>query len=95
MSLRPLFVTQVYEASLAAGPGFDAFNAGLADAALEAFLSPEVQSVLAAKAFVAPVNPAATKPAGFPDSATLFAPDWAHFAKGRPGWIERWNRELL
>lgn len=70
-------------------------NAGLADAALEAFLSPEVQSVLAAKAFVAPVNPAATKPAGFPDSATLFAPDWAHFAKGRPGWIERWNRELL
>lgn len=67
----------------------------LADAALEAFLSPEVQTVLAAKAFVAPVNPAATKPAGFPDATTLFAPDWAHFAKGRAGWIERWNRELL
>ena len=32
MSLRPLFVTQVYEASLAAGPGFAAFNASLADA---------------------------------------------------------------
>ena len=32
MSLRPLFVTQVYEASLAGTPGFDAFNAGLADA---------------------------------------------------------------
>ena len=32
MSLRPLFVTQVYEASLAAEPGFDAFNADLADA---------------------------------------------------------------
>ena len=31
MSLRPLFVTQVYEASLAASPGFAAFNAALAD----------------------------------------------------------------
>ena len=29
MSLRPLFVTQVYEASLAAAPGFEALNAGL------------------------------------------------------------------
>jgi len=32
MSLRPLFVTQVYEASLAGSPGFPDFNAGLADA---------------------------------------------------------------
>jgi uncharacterized protein (TIGR02466 family) len=32
MSLRPLFVTQVYEASLASGRGFEAFNAGLIDA---------------------------------------------------------------
>ena len=32
MSLRPLFVTQVYEASLSAGPGFAAFNESLADA---------------------------------------------------------------
>jgi uncharacterized protein (TIGR02466 family) len=32
MSLRPLFVTQVYEASLAPVPGFDGFNADLADA---------------------------------------------------------------
>ena len=32
MSLRPLFVTQVYEADLAATPGFDAFNAELAEA---------------------------------------------------------------
>jgi len=30
--LRPLFVTQVYEASLAAAPGFAAFNAELAEA---------------------------------------------------------------
>ena len=32
MSLRPLFVTQVYEASLADTPGFDTFNAELAEA---------------------------------------------------------------
>ncbi|SRR5690606_34920081 len=32
MSLRPLFVTQVYEASLAAAPGFPAFNEALAGA---------------------------------------------------------------
>ena len=32
MSLRPLFVTQVYEASLAQAKDFDAFNAELADA---------------------------------------------------------------
>ena len=30
--LRPLFVTQVYEATLAATPGFDGFNESLADA---------------------------------------------------------------
>ena len=32
MSLRPLFVTQVYEASLAGSPGFEGFNAALAEA---------------------------------------------------------------
>src|SRR5690606_179556 len=32
MSLRPLFVTQVYEASLADAPGFADFNAALAEA---------------------------------------------------------------
>ena len=32
MSLRPLFVTQVYEASLASAPDFPDFNAALADA---------------------------------------------------------------
>lgn len=77
-------------AKVKAGPGSD-----LADAVIDAFLSPEVQSVLAAKAFVAPTNPAATTPAGFPDSASLFAPDWAYFAKERTGWIDRWNKELL
>ena len=32
MTLRPLFVTQVYEASLASTPNFDVFNAELAEA---------------------------------------------------------------
>ena len=32
MSLRPLFVTQVYEATLAVAPGFEAFNAELSNA---------------------------------------------------------------
>ena len=32
MTLRPLFVTQVYEASLAGSPGFEGFNAALAEA---------------------------------------------------------------
>ena len=32
MSLRPLFVTQVYEACLAVAPGFEGFNAALAEA---------------------------------------------------------------
>jgi putative spermidine/putrescine transport system substrate-binding protein len=77
-------------AKVKGGPGSD-----LADAVIEAFLSPEVQSTLATKAFVAPTNPAATKPAGFPDGASLFVPDWAHFAKQRAGWIDRWNKELL
>jgi uncharacterized protein (TIGR02466 family) len=32
MSLHPLFITQVYEATLAAAPGFEGFNTSLADA---------------------------------------------------------------
>lgn len=66
----------------------------LADAVIDAVLSPEIQSILAARAFVAPTNPAATTPAGFPDSAALFAPDWAFFAKERAGWTERWIKEM-
>jgi putative spermidine/putrescine transport system substrate-binding protein len=67
---------------------------GLADAVLDAFLSPEAQTILAAKAFVAPTNTTTPKPAGFPDSATLFAPDWAFVAKERAGWVERWIKEM-
>jgi putative spermidine/putrescine transport system substrate-binding protein len=64
----------------------------VADAIVNMFLGPDVQGVLAAKAFVAPTNPATPKPAGYPDPASLFAPDWAFFAKERGGWVDRWNQ---
>lgn len=67
---------------------------GLADTVIDTILSPDAQTLLAAKAFVAPTNPAATTPAGFPDSAKLFAPDWAFFAKERAGWVDRWIKEM-
>ena len=76
-------------AKVAGGPVSD-----LADAFIDAMLGVEAQSILATKAFVAPTNPAAPKPAGFPDSAALFAPDWAFVAKERAGWVERWTKEM-
>lgn len=66
----------------------------MADAVLDEFLGPQAQAILATKAFVAPTNPAAPIPAGFPDGAKLFAPDWAFFAKNRPSWVERWVKEM-
>jgi putative spermidine/putrescine transport system substrate-binding protein len=76
-------------AKVAGGPVGD-----LADAFIDAMLGVEAQSLLATKAFVAPTNPAAPKPAGFPDSAALFSPDWAFVAKERAGWVERWTKEM-
>ena len=66
----------------------------LADAVIDFFLSPPAQTVLANTAFVAPTNKATPQPAGFPDSATLFTPDWAFIAKNRAGWVDRWSREM-
>jgi len=76
-------------AKVTGGPAGD-----LADAFIDAMLGTEAQSILATKAFVAPTNPAAPKPAGFPDGAALFAPDWAFVAKERAGWVERWTKEM-
>lgn len=76
-------------AKVKGGPSGDA-----ADAVINAFLSPDVQSVLAAKAFVAPTNTTVPTPAGYPDAASLFAPDWAFVAKQRAGWVERWIKEM-
>lgn len=67
----------------------------LADAVINAFLGTEIQAVLAAKAVVAPTNTDAAIPAGYPDPASLFAPDWAFVAKERGKWAERWTTELL
>jgi putative spermidine/putrescine transport system substrate-binding protein len=64
----------------------------VADAIVNMFLGPEVQAILATKAFVAPTNPEAPKPAGYPNPTDLFAPDWAFFAKERGGWVDRWNQ---
>ncbi|MGU3496751.1 extracellular solute-binding protein [Xanthobacteraceae bacterium A53D] len=66
----------------------------MADAVINAFLSPQVQSVLATKSFVAPTNATVTPPAGFPAPDSLFAPDWAFVAKERAGWVDRWVREM-
>lgn len=64
----------------------------IANAIVDAYLGPQVQAVLAAKAFVTPTNPETVKPAGHPDAADLFAPDWAFVAKERAGWVERWQK---
>lgn len=76
-------------AKVANGPAGD-----LADAVIEFFLSPEAQTILAEKAFVAPTNQGTPRPAGFPDPAKLFAPDWAFVAKNRAGWVDRWSKEM-
>jgi putative spermidine/putrescine transport system substrate-binding protein len=74
-------------AKVAKGPSGD-----VADAIVDLFLGPEVQGVLAVKAFVAPTNPETPKPAGYPDPSQLFSPDWAFFAKERGKWVDRWNQ---
>ena len=67
-------------------------EADIANEIVDAFLGPDVQAVLAAKAFVTPTNPQTTKPAGYPDASELFAPDWAFVAKERAGWVDRWQK---
>jgi putative spermidine/putrescine transport system substrate-binding protein len=64
----------------------------VSDAIVDMFLGPEVQEVLATKAFVTPTNPETPKAAGYPDPSQLFSPDWAFFAKERGGWVDRWNQ---
>jgi putative spermidine/putrescine transport system substrate-binding protein len=66
----------------------------LADAVIDFFLSPQAQTILAEKAFVTPTNTATPQPAGFPDPATLFAPDWGFIAKNRAAWVDRWSKEM-
>src|SRR3954469_22878856 len=76
-------------AKVKGGPAGD-----LSDMVIDFFLSPEAQTILADKAFVAPTNKETPKPAGFPDAGALFAPDWAFVAKNRAAWVDRWSKEM-
>ena len=79
----------------ARGTGNQGAPAGdLSDAVLDFFLSPQAQTILAEKAFVAPTNKETPKPSGFPDPAALFAPDWEFVAKNRAAWVDRWSKEM-
>ena len=44
--------------------------------------------------FRSPTSKATPLPAGYPDPASLFAPDWAFIAKNRAGWVDRWSKEM-
>jgi putative spermidine/putrescine transport system substrate-binding protein len=69
-------------------------NEAAADAFINAYLSPEIQTILVAKSFVLPTNPNATIPAGFVQTGDPFVPDWDNVNKNRAAWIERWNQVM-
>ena len=61
----------------------------VADAIVDMFLGPDVQSVLAAKAFVAPTNPDTPNPAGYPDPASFSRPTGRFSPRSAAaGWID-------
>ena len=70
----------------------DGPNSAAADAFIDAFLGPGIQTILVEKSFVLPTNPAATLPPGFAAPADPFAPDWAFVNKNRAEWIQQWNQ---
>jgi putative spermidine/putrescine transport system substrate-binding protein len=69
---------------------------------IDAYISPEVQLAFATELFWSPTNKAVKVPADVAskiisgpaevDRLVLF--DWAHVAKQRPQWTERWNKEM-
>jgi putative spermidine/putrescine transport system substrate-binding protein len=63
-----------------------------ANAFIDAYLGPEIQTILVAKSFVLPTNPAAAIPAGFKAPGDPFVPDWGYISKNRAAWIQRWNQ---
>ncbi len=69
-------------------------NEAMADAFIDAYLSPEIQSILVEKSFVLPTNTAAKIPAGFQVPADPFVPDWGHVNKNREAWIQKWNQVM-
>lgn len=72
----------------------DGPNEAAADAFINAYLGPEIQTILVEKSFVLPTNPAATIPAGFAQPGDPFVPDWGYVNKNRAAWIERWNQVM-
>ena len=70
-------------------------NGELANAFLNAFMSAEIQQILAEKSYVLPTNTEARLPAGFVvPPGTPFAPDWENVNKNRDAWIRRWNEVM-
>ena len=69
---------------------------------IDAYLSPEVQLAFATELFFSPTNRTVTLPPdvakkiinGPADVEKLLLFDWAHIAKQRPQWTERWNKEM-
>ena len=77
-------------------------NKELAWKFIDAYISPEVQLAFANELFWSPTNKTVKVPAdvakkiisGPADVEKLVLFDWAHIAKQRPQWTERWNKEM-
>ena len=70
-------------------------NGELANAFLNAFMSAEIQQILAEKSYVRPTSTEARLPAGcVVPPGTPFAPDWENVNKNRDAWIRRWNEVM-
>ena len=77
-------------------------NKELAWKLIDAYLSPEVQLAFATELFWSPTNKTVKVPAdvakkiinGPADVEKLVLFDWAHVAKQRPQWTEKWNKEM-
>jgi putative spermidine/putrescine transport system substrate-binding protein len=64
----------------------------LALAFINEMLGVEYQKILTEVAAALPTNTAVPVPASMPKD--VFVPDWAHVAKERKGWVERWDKEM-
>ena len=77
-------------------------NKELAWKLIDAYISPEVQLAFATELFWSPTNKTVKVPPdvakkiihGPADVEKLVLFDWAHVAKQRPQWTEKWNREM-
>ena len=58
-------------------------NEAAADAFIDAYPGPEIQTILVARSFVLPTNPGTAIPTGFAQPGDPFVPDWGHVNKNR------------